>query len=241
MKSILRLFISLFGIIVFWYLVCIIGKIPSFILPTPLAVLLKVFAEINLIIEHLFYTLIEIVISLFVGIVAGFFTALSLQIKPILRLWIYPLLLISQAIPVYALAPVFMLWFGYGMLCKIIIAAFVIYFPIAISVFEGLQNTPREFLLLARSLGANERAILWKIRLPAARGEIASGIKIAAALAPIAAIIGEYIGGSSGLGYLISYGINRTQTDLAFAGILVCAILTLIISFSANYFLDKLR
>ena len=138
-----------------------------------------------------------------------------------------PVLVVSQAIPVFALAPLMVLWFGFGMTAKILMAMLVIFFPVTANFADGLRRTPPGWLDLARTMNASPWAVLRHIRLPAALPAFASGLRVATAIAPIGAIIGEWAGASSGLGYVMLNANARIQTDLMFAALFILAVLTI--------------
>lgn len=158
----------------------------------------------------------------------------------LLRALLSPLLVSSQAIPVYALAPVLTLWFGFGMLPKILMTVLIIYFPITTAAYDGLRRTPQGYLDLARSMNSLPRNTLLRLRLPAALPAFASGLRVAVAIAPIGAVIGEWVGGSSGLGYLMTYANARTQTDLLFAALAVLVLITLTLYSATDRLLHRL-
>ena len=137
-----------------------------------------------------------------------------------------PIVVFLQAIPVFAFAPALTLWFGFGVAPKIIMAVLIIYFPVASNFFDGLTRTPPGWLDLARTMGANERQIMRRIRIPAAIPSLASGLRLAAVYAPIGVFFGEWVGSSWGLGYLVSLANGRAKIDLMFAAIIVLALFT---------------
>jgi len=134
-------------------------------------------------------------------------------------------LVASQAVPVFALAPILVLWLGYGMASKVAMACLVIFFPVALAFWDGLRRTDPGWLDLARTMDARPWALLWRIRVPAALPALASGLRMAAAVAPIGAVIGEWVGASYGLGFLMFQANARMQTDLVFASLAVLAAL----------------
>jgi NitT/TauT family transport system permease protein len=135
-----------------------------------------------------------------------------------------PLLLIAQLVPKVAIAPILLIWFGYGLLPKVLIAFLVAFFPIVVNVATGLAAVERELLDLGRSLEATRWQIFRKFRMPTALPELFSGMKIAITLAVIGAVIGEFVGGNSGLGYLILVANQDLDTPLAFAALLILSV-----------------
>ncbi|OHV12348.1 ABC transporter permease [Kushneria phosphatilytica] len=211
-------------LVVGWQLLVMLFDLPRYILPGPERVAMTLWANRVLLLHHGMITLVEIMVGFCLGVLLGVMTALALIIMPTLRRTLLPLLLITQAIPVFALAPILMLWFGYGMLSKIIMAMLIIYFPVTSNSYDGLRQTPQEWLDLSTTMGATSLRRLWYIRIPAALPSFASGLRMAATAAPIGAVIGEWVGSSAGLGYLMLQANGRMQTDLMFAALVVLVI-----------------
>ena len=143
-------------------------------------------------------------------------------------------LVISQALPVFALAPLLVLWLGDGMGSKVAMATLIIYFPVTAAFYDGLRRTETGWLDLAQTMGASKWAILRQIRLPAALPAFASGLRVAAAVAPIGAVVGEWVGSSAGLGYYMLLMNGRVQTDAMFAALFVLAIVATTIYFTID-------
>lgn len=240
MMRVLRPLIITAGLLLIWQLIVWLTDAPTFILPGPLRVLETLLSQFPLLMKHAGVTLIEILLGLFLGVLLGLASALSLVTWGGLRRWLLPMLVVSQAIPVFALAPVLMLWLGYGMVSKVAMATLIIYFPVTAACFDGLRQTPTGYLQLARTLGASRRAQLLQIRLPAALPALGSGLRVAASVAPIGAIVGEWVGSSSGLGYLMLNANARMQVDLMFAALLVLAVMALGLYFSVNLIARRL-
>ncbi|MCM8733660.1 ABC transporter permease [Azospirillum sp. A1-3] len=221
MKALLRALVTLLVLVAGWQALVWATGLPRYLLPSPLAVADAMRRQAPLLLTHGLTTLSEILIGLVAGVALGGVSALLLARFRTARRWLMPLLLVSQAIPVFALAPLLVLWLGYGMASKIAMAVLVIYFPVTTALFDGLRRTDPGWLDLARTMGASPAAILWSIRLPAALPAFWSGVRVAAAVAPIGAVIGEWVGSSSGLGYLMLHANARMQIDLLFAAVLV--------------------
>ncbi len=200
---------------------------PKFILPSPALVAETLWTSRALIAEHAWVTLYEVLLGLALGTAFGIATAIQLATSPIARRLLRPILAFSQAIPVFALAPILTLWLGYGIVSKIVMAVIIIYFPVTSAFFDGLMRTPTGYLDLARTMGATDRAILRHLRIPAAIPALGSGLKLAAVYAPIGAVIGEWVGASKGLGYLMLLANGRAKTDLMFAAVLVLGVLSM--------------
>ena len=182
-----------------------------------------------LIAEHTLATGIEVLVGLAVGAVLGVATALQLATSRIARVLVRPMLVFTQALPVFALAPILTLWLGYGLWSKVAMAVLIIYFPITSAFFDGFMRTPQGYLDLAQTMQAKPRAILWRIRVPAALPSLASGLRLAAVYAPIGAVIGEWVESPQGLGYLMLLANGRAKTDLMFAAMLTLGVLSVLL------------
>lgn len=206
-----------------WQALVWITGVPPFILPGPLRVAETLVDNAGLILDHAVITVAEVLIGLVLGALFGAMTALHLMISPLARRLVLPVMVFSQAIPVFALAPILTLWFGYGMASKIVMALLIIYFPVVSTFYDGLRRTDPGLLDLAQTMGARPRRTLFFLRLPAALPAFGSGLRLAAVYAPIGAVIGEWVGASRGLGYLMLLANGRAKTDLMFAAMFVLA------------------
>lgn len=223
-----------------WQMVVSLGGLPPYLLPSPLAVWQKLGENAPLLWQHAQITLLEIALGLLLGFLFGLGSALALTRYQRLSAVLLPILVISQAIPVFAIAPLLVLWFGYGLASKIVMTILIIYFPVTAACFDGLRNTPKSWLDLAKTLQISPLAILFKVQLPAALPALASGLRIAVSVAPIGAIVGEWVGSSQGLGYLMLHANARMQTDLMFAALLILLCLALTLYFLTDRWLKRL-
>jgi len=236
----LRLLILAAGFIAGWQVLVSATGVPPYILPGPLPVLAAIVEHAPTLLKHLQVTLIEIIVGLLLGGLFGTACALSMIVSPLLKRWMQPVLVISQAIPVFALAPILVLWFGYGMASKIAMAVLIIFFPVAASFYQGMRRTHPDLLELARIMDAGRFATLRHIIIPSALPAFASGLRVATAVAPIGAIVGEWVGSSAGLGYYMLHANARMQIDVMFAALAILAVTSLILYFSIDYLLDKI-
>ncbi len=238
--KILRYFTIALGMIALWQAVVIAADLPHYILPSPLTVAVTWIAERNLILRHAVRTLVEIIAGLALGTFLGCAVALAMSYFRPARRWLLPVLVASQAIPVFALAPLLVLWLGYGMGSKIAMATLIIFFPVASALFDGLRRTEPGWLDLARTMNGSRWRVLRHIRLPAALPPLASGLRVAAAVAPIGAVIGEWVGASAGLGYLMLHANARVKIDLMFAALLTLALMAVALYFAIDILLRRL-
>ena len=231
-----RLLIIALGLIIVWQGVVSMTEVPRYILPGPVLVAKALLNHWPLLLKHTGVTLLEIVSGLLLGTFLGGLSALSMILSRTLKLWLLPVLVISQAIPVFALAPILVLWLGYGLSSKIVMTVLIIFFPVTAAFYDGLRRTNPDQLELARVMGGSKLARLRLIRIPAAMPAFASGLRVAAAIAPIGAVIGEWVGSSEGLGFYMLHANARMQVDVMFAALTLLALSAL-----GTYFLvDKL-
>ena len=228
------------GLLAIWQGIVWIGDLPEYILPSPLQVFKALCLQYQVIAIQSLPTLLEIFIGFILGILFGCLAALIIAYFHPLKRWFLPILIISQAIPTFAIAPLLVIWFGYGMTSKIATTVLMIFFPVASAFHDGLARTYSGWLDLANTMNAKKWRVFCYIRIPAALPSLASGIRIAAVIAPIGAIIGEWVGSSRGLGYLMLNANARMQIDVMFAVIAVVVLLSLAFYFSINRLLHKL-
>ncbi|WP_284945896.1 ABC transporter permease [Acidisoma cladoniae] len=228
-RTLSRPIVTLVGLIVVWWCITRFTGIPSFMLPDPSAVAKALVSQWQLLFWSTLTTLLEIMLGLVIGTVLGAGLALVMVFSPLLQRWLMPLLLLSQAIPVFALAPLLVLWFGFGISSKVVMAVLVIFFPITASFFDGLRRTDIGWLDLSRTMGASPWAMLRHVRLMAALPSFGAGLRVAAAIAPIGAILGEWVGSSAGLGYVMMNSNARIQTDVMFAALFVLSVVAILL------------
>jgi putative hydroxymethylpyrimidine transport system permease protein len=227
------------GLIAIWQAVVTVTGVPEFILPPPLDVARALVADASLLAEHAATTLAEILIGLACGAVLGMATALAMAAWRPARDWILPVIIASQAIPVFALAPILVLWLGFDLWPKIAMATLIIYFPVASAFFDGLRRTDPGYLDLARTMGAARGTMLRRIRFPAALPALASGLRVGVAVAPIGAVVGEWVGASAGLGHLMLHAKARTDTPRMFAALIVLAVIGIVLYLAADRLLRR--
>ena len=235
-----RILVTFLVIIIFWYIICLLFELPSFILPSPDLVAIALFNNFSEILNHSSITLLEILLSLFFGIVLGSFFAVLISLSDRLKRWIMPLLLASQSIPVFALAPILVLWLGYGISSKVIIGTIIVFFPIASNFSDALNKIPKEYIHAGQTLGFSKLQIFNLIKLPNALPGLFSGIRVGACFAPIGAVVGEWIGGSQGLGSYMIYSNARLQIDNMFAALIILIVITISLYHLIDLILKKL-
>lgn len=227
------------GLLLLWQIMVTVFHLPIYILPSPVAVFKAWFHYRNLLMQESIPTIIETLIGLFLGSIFGILCALMMTYFSPIRRWFLPILLISQALPTFAIAPLLVVWFGYGIASKIITTMIMIFFPITSNFYDGLKQTKQIWLDLAKTMNGSRLQILRRIKIPAALPSLASGLRIAATIAPIGAVIGEWVGASQGLGYLMLNSNARMQIDLMFAALITIIALTISLYFAIDLGLRK--
>lgn len=240
MKAALRITIITISLLLIWQAVVWLFTLPPYILPTPWSVIKTWVIQAPLIWSQTKPTLVETLLGLLFGALSGILGALLLvSFKPA-RLWLLPILVISQAIPTFAIAPLFVVWFGYGEASKIITAMIMIFFPVTTAFYDGLRRTNLHWLDLAKTMNASRLSELWHIRIPAALPALASGLRVAAAVAPIGAVVGEWVGSSHGLGFLMLNANGRMEISLMFAALFTLTLFALLLYYSIDLLLKRL-
>jgi putative hydroxymethylpyrimidine transport system permease protein len=196
-------------------------ELPLWYLPAPSHVAATVWTNFHLILPSAGVTAVETLFGLALGVAVGMALALGMASSRWLAEALGPLAVVSQAIPFMALAPLLMIWFGFGMTSKVAMAALVIFFSVTAAFYEGLRRADENLIDLARLYGATPWQILFNIRVPAALPHLGAGLKLAAAYAPLGAIAGEWVGSDGGLGIMMTYHTARMQTDMVFAAMTV--------------------
>ncbi len=226
------------GLLALWKASVFLFHLEPYILPTPEQVFLALLSHFSLIAHEALITILETVVGLLVGSLFGCTMALLLVFFQPLSLWLLPLVVLSQALPTFAIAPLFVIWFGYGLLSKIALTVLMLFFPIASTFYDGLRKTDSDWLDLAHTMKTKKWRLFWHIRIPAALPALASGLRMAAAIAPLGALVGEWVGSSQGLGFLMLNANAEMQIDFMFATLFIVTLFSLLLYFGMDYLLD---
>ena len=221
----LLLFLFLLGA---WQIVTTATQIPLWILPTPSQIGKALWETRQLLWMHTLTTLVETTVGFFLAIMLSLITAGIMVLSPWMKRLLYPFLIISQTVPLIAIAPLLILWLGYGLMPKILIIIIVCFFPITISLIEGLELTDPDLLNLLKSMGATRWQMFYIVRWPHALPSLFAGLKIAATYSVMGAVIGEWLGASSGLGVYLTRSSHSFLTDRVFAVIFVITSLSFV-------------
>lgn len=212
-----------------WQIVVTQARVPKYVLPPPTDVLDALFRYRERLIRDASFTTQEILLGYAVAVLVSVPIALAIVYSPLFNRTVWPMMIFSQIMPKIALAPLFIVWFGFGFIPKILITFLLSFFPIVIDTVAGFRSLDPEVMYLARSGGASGWDVFWRVRLPAALPHIFSGLKVAAALATTGAIIGEFVGSDRGLGYLLLQANGDLNTALLFADLLVLSTIGLLL------------
>ena len=222
-------FVLAVALLAFWELYVRSGQISPAVLPTPTGIVQALIDNWDVISVHTLQTLLETVLGMAAATLLGLLLAALLDISLWTRRAIYPLLVTSQTIPMIALAPLLLIWFGLDLGPKVIVVTLYCFFPIAVACADGLASADPELMKLLRSMRASRWQALWLVRLPGAMPSFFSGLRIAATYSVTGAIFGEYVGAFQGLGIYMKTSANSHVIVLVFAAILVTAALSLLL------------
>lgn len=226
--------ILLLATIVVWEAVVRIFAISAFIIPAPSEIAQSLVAQWGTLMQATLVTAGEILFGFLVSVVVGIAIALVIVRFDWLGRALYPLVVLFQNVPKVALAPIFILWFGYGLAPKIGLILVIAFFPVTLSMLAGMQSVDRSLLSLMNSVGASRTQILFRIRVPHSLPNLMAGTKIAATLSVIGAIVGEFAGASDGLGYVIQFASTQLDTALVFAALLLVSVLGIAFYYAAE-------
>jgi len=216
-----------------------LAGVPAWLLPTPSAIAAALWEWRVQAPRHVWATLYEVLGGFLLAIAVGIPLAVAIVYSPFVRRVAYPVLLVFQSVPKVALAPLLLLYLGYGVQTNVSVAAIVAFFPIVVNTVTGLESVEPELLQLSRSFDAGALRIFWKVRLPWALPHIFSALKVAVSLAVIGAVVGEFVGSDRGLGYVIVTASASMNTSLVF-GIMILLALMGIAVFYAVWFVEAL-
>lgn len=220
-----------------WQIAVDKGSVPSYILASPKTIIIALMNILPAIKEHIYTTLYEAAIGFLISILISFALVILMDNIKLVRKCVYPVLLVSQTVPIIAIAPLFAMWFGFGTFPKIIVVVLVCFFPIVISLQDGLDSVDLDMINLLRSMGASKMQIFKYVKFPASCVSFFSGLRIAATYSIMGAVIGEWLGGDKGLGIYMMRVKNSYQIDKVFAVILIIVVLSMAL-FASLYLLQ---
>lgn len=212
-----------------WELAVYVSGVPHYILPAPSSIAATLIQKRASLFGHTMVTLQEMLLGFVLAAGSGIALAILMFEIPVLERALYPYVIGSQTVPVFAIAPLLVLWLGYGMLSKVVMAAIIVFFPIVLNTLDGLKATDPDMVNLLRMMRATRWQLLCKVRIPCALPFILSGAKIGIAISTIGAVIGEWVGSKAGLGRLMLDANSQLQVSLVFAAIVCLTLLGLVL------------
>ena len=216
------------AVIVAWEAIIRFFKVPTFVLPAPTAIADSLFANWQQLARAAQSTSIEVLFGFVLSAIVGILVALIIVRFERFGRALYPLIVLFQNVPKIALAPIFILWFGYDLSPKVLLIVVIAFFPVTIDMLAGLQSVEPSFVALMRSVGASQGKILLRVRIPHSLPHLMAGLKVAITFSVIGAIVGEFAGANQGLGYVIQFASTQLDTPLIFAALIVVSVLGLV-------------
>ena len=216
-----------FGVAVFllWWAVTAAGLVPPFLIPSPGDTWAAFAKNIPYFAQHTGVTTVETLLGFTIAALIGEAVAIAMVYSRPLERTLYPIVLFAQVIPKIAIAPLFIVWLGFGLAPKVVVAVLMAFFPVVFSGLAGLKAVDREMLELASTMGASRWKVFSKIRFPASLPQLFSGLKVAATLADTGAVVGEFVGANSGLGYVILQANGNIDTATLFVALIIMSLL----------------
>jgi len=210
-----------------WQGACSLGLVPNFMLPSPVQVVSALVADFPLLLSHMWTTLSEAALGLVIGVAVGFVFAVLMDKFETFYLAFDPLLTVSQTVPTVAIAPLLVLWFGYGLMPKVLLVVLTTFFPVTVALASGFRSVDPDQVDLLRTMNATEWQIFRYAKLPAAMEQFFSGLRISATYAIVGAVISEWLGGFTGLGVYMTRVRKSFAYDRMFAVIIITSALSL--------------
>jgi NitT/TauT family transport system permease protein len=216
------------AVVVVWEVTIRLFKVPTFVLPAPSAILVSLVESRGSLAIAAKATAVEVVFGFVLAAAVGILVALVIARFERFGRALYPLIVLFQNVPKVALAPIFILWFGYDLAPKVLLIVVIAFFPVTIDMLAGLQSVEPSFVALMRSVGADKGKILLRVRIPHSLPHLMAGLKVAITFSVIGAIVGEFAGANQGLGYVIQFASTQLDTPLIFAALIVVSVLGLL-------------
>lgn len=226
--------VAIVGILVLWQVLSATGVVPAYLLPAPSQVFQAFIKDFPLLMDHAKITLLEAFLGLFIGTALGFIFAVLMDWFEPVHKALYPLLVVTQTVPTVAIAPLLVLWFGYGITPKVVLIVLTTFFPIAVGLFDGFRGVDQDAIRLLKTMGAGPGEIFRHIKLPGAVDAFFSALKISAAYSIVGAVISEWLGGFVGLGVYITRVMKSYSFDKMFAVIFFISFISLLLMQAVN-------
>ena len=224
----------LLGVLFLWLVTTEAGWTEAFILPGPASVVRAFVGDFSLLMRHSMYTLREAFLGLFFSLTAAFVITVLMDRFLYWRRALYPMLVLSQAVPYIAIAPLLVLWLGHGMAPRVVLVGLTCFFPLTIGLYDGVRNIAREYTDELQVMGGGYFPGLWQVKLPLAMPSFFSGMKIATAYAIVGAVIAGWVGGTTGLGVYMTRVRRSFEFDKMFAVILLIVVISLLLMYAVK-------
>jgi NitT/TauT family transport system permease protein len=229
----------LLAVLAAWWLITVTGLVKPYLVPSPGATLRTIIDKSGYIWQHSWVTTYETLLGFAIAVTIGIAAAVIMVYSTTVEKTLYPILLFAQVIPKIAIAPLFIVWLGFGLAPKVVVAVLVAFFPVVISMVTGLKAVDPEMIELSATMGAGPLQTFAKIRFPASLPYLFAGLKVAVTLAVTGAVVGEFVGANEGLGYVILQANGNLDTPMLFAGLLVMSVIGIVL-FVIVEFAEKL-
>lgn len=229
LQQIISRYALVIGLVLLWQIVISIGLIPDYLLPSPVQIVQALVDDVPLLAHHARYTLVTAFLGTLIGLVLALVLSIAMDISAHFKKLIYPILLLNQTIPTIAIAPLLVIWLGYGILPKVVLVVLSVFFPMTIALLDGYQSVTKDELNLFASLKANRYQLYRHLKIPSAMGYFFTGLKVALSYALISAVVAEWLGGFHGLGVYMTRVRKSYELDNMFAVILLISVLTLLL------------
>lgn len=223
-------FLVIFALMLIWELIVKIGEIPLYVLPAPSDTLYTFVIELPTLLEHACVTVMEALIGMAISFLVAFIIGILIDALPLFKRCIYPILVVTQTVPVIVLTPIFIIYLGFGYTPKILTVVLMCFFPIVISFADGLGQMDTGYMNLVRTYGGNRWQLYRIVKIPSAMISLISGLKVSATYSISGAVVGEWIASKSGLGYYLIRAKNSYMLDKVFASVLMIILLSLMMN-----------
>ncbi|RKF41737.1 ABC transporter permease [Agrobacterium deltaense] len=228
-SPIIRPILLVVFLVVLWDLSIRLFAIPAYLIPTPLDVAVQTYAQWPMLLAESVPTLQATVGGFILSVVVGVPLAMMIAYSKMIESYVYPLLVFSQSIPKVAIAPLFVVWFGFGLMPKVIVAFLLGFFPIVVSTVLGFKSLEADMIDLAKSMGSTRLKMFFKISLPNALPAIFASMKVSITLAVVGAVVGEFVGSNSGIGYVLQRANGNFDLPLMFSALIVLSLMGVVL------------
>lgn len=232
--------ITLIVAVLLWQVIVDFKNVPAYVVPSPTSIVKTLISDFKVIMQNTKVTIYESIVGFIISIILSFVLAVLMDSFKVVRKSLYPILVISQTIPTIAIAPLFIIWFGFGPMPKIIVVVITCFFPIVISLIDGFEKVDRDYINLFRTMKASRLQTFYHLKLPYAMVNLFSGLKIAATYMVMASVIGEWLGGDSGIGVYMVRAKSAYALDKVFAAIIVIVFISIIIIYIIDFISKRL-